>query len=140
MKHLHRYNESIDELQQWINQVLENCRDILLEMDDLGFKTNVKRSLYMKENNSVIVDCRVGSNRFIGVDYKRGWRKELIMTFDRLNDYMTSEGFEETERTTRVDNLEFSDGLYWLKISFKKSDLDSDYIGHLRYLKKYNIE
>ena len=140
MKYIKSFNESIDELQQWINSVMENCRDILLEMDDLGFKTNVNRSLFMKEKNSVIVDCKIGHKMFIGVNYKRGWREELIITFDRLNDYMTSEGFEGTERTTSVNNLEFSDGLYWLKISFKKSDLDSDYIGHLRYLKKYNIE
>jgi hypothetical protein len=29
------YNESIDELQQWINAVLENCKDIMLDMQNL---------------------------------------------------------------------------------------------------------
>lgn len=140
MKHLIRYNESIDELQQWINGVLENCKDIMLEMQDLGFRIEVKRSLYMKEMNSVMVDCLMGSDKLIGVNYKRGWKNELNETYDRLNSYMASEGFEELERLTNLKDFPYSDGAYWAKISFKRSNLDSDFIGHLRYLKRYNIE
>jgi hypothetical protein len=140
MKHLYTYNESIDELQQWINAVLENCKDIMLDMQDLGFKIEVKRSLYMQERNSVIVECRMGSDRLVGVNYKRGWGKELIETYERLNSYMSTEGFEELKRLTRINEFKFGNGLYWAEILFRRSNLDSDFIGHLRYLKRYNIE
>lgn len=42
MSYLKKF-ESIDSLQTWINQVLENCRDILLEMDDLGHLRYLKK-------------------------------------------------------------------------------------------------
>jgi len=135
MKHIKSY-ESIDSLQTWINEVMDTCKDIMLELEDAGMKTDVKRSLYMKENNSVLVDCTMSHispfkwNRFGFID-----------VYDRLADYMKSEGFEEIERLTGdVGKFPFTDGVYQAKISFKKSGLDSDYIGNLRYLKKYNIE
>lgn len=117
MKHLHRYNESIDELQQWINAVMENCRDIMLDMQDLGFRIDVRRSLYMQERDSVIVECRMGSNRISGVIYERGWCKELNETYERLNSYMITEGFEELERLTNLKEFPYSDGAYWAEIS-----------------------
>ena len=135
MKHIKSY-ESIDSLQTWINEVMDTCKDIMLELEDSGMKTDVKRSLYMKESNSVLVDCMMS--------YKspfRWGRFGVIDIYDRLSDYMKSEGFEEIERLTGdVGRFPFTDGGYQAKISFKKSGLDSDYIGNLRYLKKYNME
>ncbi len=46
MKYLKRYNEGVDELD--INDIKQNCEDILLELDDIGFKTRVE--LYRGRN------------------------------------------------------------------------------------------
>ena len=135
MKYLKTY-ESIDSLQTWINEVMDNCKDIMLELEDAGMKTDVKRSLYMKESNSVLVDCTMSHPS----PFK--WsRFSVVDVYDSLAYYMKSEGFEEIERRLgNVGNFPFSGGEYQGKISFKKSGLDSDYIGNLRYLKKYNME
>ncbi len=135
MKHIKSY-ESIDSLQTWINEVMDTCKDIMLELEDAGMKTDVKRSLYMKENNSVLVDCTMSH-----ISPFKWNRFGLIDVYERLSDYMKSEGFEEIERRLgNIGNFPVIDGKYQGKISFKKSGLDSDYIGNLRYLKKYNIE
>lgn len=134
MKKLKKY-ESIDSLQTWINEIIDNCKDIMVELEDAGMETNVKRSLYMKENNSVLVDCTMSHQ------FPTKWvRFGVLSVYDRLSDYMKSEGFEEVERRTGlISKFPFINGKYQGKISFKKSGLDSDYIGNLRYLKKYNI-
>jgi hypothetical protein len=135
MKYLKTY-ESINSLQNWINEVMANCKDIMIELEDAYMKTDVKRSLYMEERNSVLVDCMMS--------YKsphRWGRFGVIGVYDRLADYMKSEGFEEIERLTGdVSKFPFTADGYQAKISFKKSGLDSDYVGSLRYLKKYNME
>ena len=137
MRYLKTYesHESIDSIKNWINEVMANCKDIMIELEDLGMKTNVKRSLYMEERNSVLVDCMMSHTS------PYGWGKfGLIDIYDRLSDYMKSEGFEEIERLLgNVNEFPFTDGGYQGKISFKKSGLDSDYIGHLRYLKNYKL-
>ena len=137
MRYLKTYesHESIDSIKNWINEVMANCKDIMIELEDAGMKTNVKRSLYMEERNSVLVDCMMS--------YKSpyNWRKfGLVDIYDRLSDYMKSEGFEEIQRLLGdVGQFPFTDDGYEGRISFKKSGLDSDYIGHLRYLKKYKL-
>lgn len=121
MRYLRTF-ESIEETKDWISKVMDTCKDIMLELEDAGIKTEVKRSL---KDKSVLIECLITSNI--------RWRKTgLLDVNNRLTDYMTSEGFE------LVDNNWFSSGNQF-KMSFKKSDIDSDYIGHLRYLKKYNL-
>ena len=129
-------SESIDELQMWIKEVTSTCRDIMLELQDVGMETDVRRSLYMKEKNSVLVDCTMSHQSPF-----RWSRFGIMEVYERLADYMRSEGFEEiSRRTGSAGSFPFVDGKYQGGISFKKSGLDSDYIGNLRYLKKYNLE
>jgi hypothetical protein len=127
---------TIHSIQTWISEVMNTCDDIMLELKDVGMKTDVKRSLYMEERNSVLVECTMSYES----PYK--WsRFGIISVYDRLSDYMESEGFEEIDRRIgSVTLFPFTDGGYQAKISFKKSGLDSDYIGNLRYLKKYNMD
>ena len=118
MKYLKQF-ESVEETKDWISKVMDTCKDIMLELEDAGIKTEVKRSL---KDKSVLIECLITSNS--------RWNRPVFLDVNnRLIDYMTSEGFEL---------VDFSFGNQF-KISFKKSDIDSDYIGHLRYLKKYNL-
>ena len=133
MKNLKTY-ESVNALQNWINEVMNNCKDIMSDLKDHGMTINTKRSLYMEENNYVLVDCTM--SYYSPLRWGRFGVKEV---YDRLSYYMESEGFEEIERRTgNVGSFPFINGEYQGKISFKKSGLDSDYIFHLKYLKKYN--
>ena len=135
MKYLKTY-ESVDLIQTWINEIINNCKDIMIDLKDEGMTTDVKRSLYIKETNCVLVDCTMSHHSSF-----RWGRFGISKIYDRLSNYMKSEGFEEIERRTGdVGKFPFINGEYQGKISFKKSEIDSDYIGSLRYLKKYNIE
>lgn len=133
------------QLNDWINDVIANCKSIMIELQDMGMIIEVKRSLYITGSfgsilnnfgNSVLVDCTMS----YPTAYK--WSKfGLKDIYDRLNEYMKTEGFEEIERSTGdVSRFPFLNGMYQAKISFKKDNLDSDYIGSLRFLKRYNIE
>lgn len=114
---------------KWIKEVIDNCYDIMIELQDVGMSVKVKRSLFMEDTNSVEVRCTMIS------DFKlyRLKKNEIKEVLDRLNRYMISEGFEEIERSKSISPLGE------ISISFKKSNLNNDYIGHLRYLKKYNL-
>jgi hypothetical protein len=122
VKYLKAY-ESVEVTKNWISEVMNTCKDIMLELEDAGMKTEVKRSL---SDKSVLIECIVTLNnkvREVG----------LVEIKNRLIDYMTSEGFES------VNDRWYSSGGKFV-ISFNKSDIDNDYIGHLRYLKKYNLK
>lgn len=145
-KVVNRYNESIDiiysdVIQNWISEVMSNCKYILLELEDQGMQTDVKRSLHprhypMREKNTVLIECMMSYES--PVRWARFGVKDV---YDRLADYMKSEGFEERERRIgSVGDFPVVNGKYQGMISFIKSGLDSDYIGNLRYLKKYNKE
>ena len=129
MKYLKAY-ESVEMTKNWISEVMSTCKDIMLELEDAGIKTEVKKSL--QTYKSVLIECIMFINnsediiKFRKVMYDSELKSRLI-------DYMQSEGFELVNYSPYIDNGQF-------KMSFKKSDIDNDYIGHLRYLKKYNIK
>jgi hypothetical protein len=130
-----RTHESIESVKDWVDEVMTNCKDIMLELQDAGMEINVKRSLYAGDR-VLVVDCVMSHPSAF-----RWSRYGVIDVYNRLADYMKSEGFEElSRRIGNVDNFPKVNGKYQGEISFKKSDMDSDYIGHLRYLKKYNQE
>jgi hypothetical protein len=106
----------------------------MIDLNDAGMTTNVKRSLYMVETDCVLIDCTMSYHSPF-----RWGRFGVKNVYDRLSSYMKSEGFEEVERRTGdVSKFPFISGEYQGKISFKKSGLDPDYIFFLKYLKKYN--
>ncbi len=132
MKHIKTYKifESVEETNNWISEVMNTCKDSMIELEDVDIKTEVKRT--SQSDKSIIIECIMNLNNsediikfrkvMIGSEIKNG-----------LIDYMKSEGFELIDYSPYVRDGQF-------KMSFKKSDIDSDYIAHLRYLKKYNIE
>ena len=129
MRYLKHF-ESIEDTKNWISEVINTCKDIMVELEDAGIKTEVKRSLQLTK--SVLIECIMFINnsediiKFRKVMYDSELKSRLI-------DYMESEGFELTNYEPYINDGKF-------KMSFKKSDIDNDYIGHLRYLKKYNIK
>jgi hypothetical protein len=122
VKYLKAY-ESVEVTKNWISEVMNTCKDIMLELEDAGMETEVKRSL---SDKSVLIECIVTLNNKIR-------EVGLVEIKNRLIDYMISEGFESVN-----DKWHSSGGKF--VISFNKSDIDNDYIGHLRYLKKYNLK
>jgi hypothetical protein len=132
MNHIKTYQlfESVEETKNWISEVMSICKDIMVELEDVDIKTDVKRSL--QSYKSILIECTMflsnseSISRFRNVMFDSEIKSRLI-------DYMQSEGFELVNYSPYIENGQF-------KMSFKKSDIDSDYIGHLRYLKKYNIE
>jgi len=129
MKYIKKFNisinESVEATKKWISDIIINCEDIMVELEDNSFETEVKKSLDSDE--SILVECiiRVTNGNVLK------FRKDIIEVKDRLIDYMKSEGFELTDYKPFVKDGKF-------KIMFKKYDIDKDYIGHLRYLKRYN--
>ena len=143
MKHIKSYGkftdvhyklfESVEMTKNWISEVMNTCKDIMLDLEDVGMKTEVKRSL---SDKSVLIECIIILNNF--ASNGEGIIKFRKVMYDsevkmRLIDYMKSEGFELVDYSPYVRDGQF-------KMSFNKSDIDNDYIGHLRYLKKYNLK
>jgi hypothetical protein len=123
MKYLKPYKifESLknkeDNLRFWINDVMKNCKDLMIDLEDKGMETKVKRSLYMIEENSVLVEC-VMTHSIVPI---KKWRSFGInKIFNDLEYYMESEGFEELDRQTLP---QFNGGLWMSKITFKKEKL-----------------
>ena len=44
MKYLKAY-ESVEMTKNWISEVMSTCKDIMVELEDAGMETEVKRSL-----------------------------------------------------------------------------------------------
>ena len=134
MKHLKKFNESVEETKNWISEVMMNCKDIMLELEDVGIKTDVTRRLRRAtpyDQVSVLIECIIYIKDSISLIKSR--KSGLLEVKNRLIDYMESEGFKLINNKPYVTDGQFV-------ISFNKSDIDNDYIAHLRYLKKYNIE
>jgi hypothetical protein len=130
MNHLKKF-ESVEDTKNWISEVMNTCKDIMIELEDAaGIKTEVKKSL--QTDKSVLIECIVilGNAENVGPFRKVMFDSGVKV---RLINYMESEGFELINYLPYIANGQF-------KMSFKKSDIDNDYIGHLRYLKKYNIK
>lgn len=125
MKHLKRYNESYlgDFLQKWINEVINTCNEILFELSDLGMKTFVRKSPFMEGKDSVIVNCEIGHQRA-----SRWGKFGVVGVYNRLADYMESEGFKEVSRSTGdVREFPYNSNGYVATISFKKTKLSDSY-------------
>jgi hypothetical protein len=65
MKYLKAY-ESIEATKNWISEVMNTCKDIMVELEDAGMKTEVKRSL---KDKSVLIECLITSNSRSGSFY-----------------------------------------------------------------------
>jgi hypothetical protein len=80
MKYLKRFNEST-ETKSFDQSVIDECKDILLELEDVGFKTNI--SSYFSSGVS------------IGKDHNKNW---ISFFFSRKSDFDYSDIEDVVER------------------------------------------
>jgi hypothetical protein len=142
-------NESVSDTMDEINSTVENCKDILMEVQDLFGRVIVSKKFIEGSRSrqpGFIYGPRVniccfyqipggisGKNKFIT-------NKDLISeVHERLNDYMKSEGFTPTNIDNDVKNyFTWREGNFTYFIDFYK-DLEPEFAGHIRYLRKYNL-
>ena len=57
MKHIKTYKlfESVEETKNWISEVMRTCKDIMIELEDVDIKTDVKRSLQSYINFNILI-------------------------------------------------------------------------------------
>ena len=122
MKYL-KYLESINDTKLEISNIMNDCKDIMIELEDSGAETEVKKELF---KDKLKVTCYISYNRRIFFKIKQ----EILETIERLNNFMKIKGFD-------IQN--YYKEITYIEISFLK-EMDNDYIGHLRYLKRYNIK
>lgn len=118
-----KYLESINDIKLEVSNIIMDCKDIMLELEDSGAETEVKKELF---KDKLKVTCYISYNRRIFFKIKQ----EILETIERLKNFMKIKGF---------DIQDYYKEITYIEISFLK-EMDNDYIGHLRYLKKYNIK
>ena len=134
MKHLKRFNESVHDTKEEIEEIVSTCKDILLEAQDIFGNSEVNKEY---KDNEVVITCL-----YKMLDIKRRI-EEFKPTVDavhvRLIEYMTSNGFSFTNRgESSIKYIDIISYDITYNISFSK-ELDKDFIDHLRYLKRYNL-
>ena len=145
MRHLKTYKifESVHDTKEEIEEVVSTCKDILLEANDTFFGNSLVDKVY--KDNEVVITCfyTVPSNiKAMLEEYK----STMIDIHERLIEYMTSQGFTIKHRKRCYNNRDDRYTAYFdmlvgsitYNIAFSK-ELDKEFIGHLRYLKKYNL-
>lgn len=118
-----KYLESINDIKLEVSNIIMDCKDIMLELEDSGAETEVKKELF---KDKLKITCYISYNRRIFFKIKQ----EILETIERLKNFMKIKGF---------DIQDYYKEITYIEISFLK-EMDNDYIGHLRYLKKYNIK
>ena len=153
MEYITEYSKfnSINEEKEWVQSVINNCEDILLEIGDMGLKYKVDK-VFLEENsgrndryytlNELNIECKIIKS--LAHRYFFNSVKSDIDNYNdvviRLVEYMKMEGF-----TMLVDtDLKLMDPSTFVNtvtnlITFTKK-MSRDYIGHLRYLKRYKIK
>ena len=145
MKYLKIY-ESVHDTKDWIEEVVSNCKDIMLEISDIFDNREVTKkydswSNIKGELNMVTVECKFvvgqGINKSIRekINNNMGIVKEV---HENLIRYMSEEGFKINQHGSLSTHFNLINGNLTYTVSFSK-ELDKDFIGHLRYLKKYNL-
>jgi 4a-hydroxytetrahydrobiopterin dehydratase len=140
MKHINTYQlfESVHDTKEQIEEIVSTCKDILLEANStFSSNSNVEKSY---KDDKVIITCFYTA-QFINIKAKsEEYKSTMYDIHERLIDYMTAHGFTYNNRGDRYTAyFDMMLGNITYNISFSKQ-LDREFIGHLRYLKKYNIK
>jgi hypothetical protein len=133
MKYLKIY-ESIHDTKDEVKEVVSTCKDILLEASDAFGDSDAS---YRWSDDKVFIDCFY---TILFVSLKSDEAKNIMSdVHERLLDYMTSVGYTVEYRGEGYTNyVDMILNKITYRITFKK-ELDKEFIGHLRYLKKYNL-
>ena len=138
MKHIKTYQlfESVHDTKEEIEEIISTCKDILLEANDtFSSNSNVEKS-YKDDKLTITCAYTVPFNTKVKVEEYKSSMNDI---HGRLIEYMTSQGFTYNNRGDESTNyFDIVLGSITYNISFSK-ELDKEFIGHLRYLKKYNI-
>lgn len=127
MKYL-KYLESIFDTKLEISNIINDCRDIMLELKDMGVEIEVKKDLI--NDSDLIIACYINvCNRTLYFKI----REEISETLERLEKFMELKKF-------KLYDIYKEGRIGYFVLVFKKDNIDKDYIGHLRYLKRYNIK
>lgn len=135
MKYLKLFKESVNDTKEQIEEIVSTCKDIMLEAQHTFGNSDVEKSY---KDDKVIINC------FYKMPFDmKGKLEEYKSAMDdihsRLIEYMISQGFTYINRGDRYTAyFDMRLGNITYNISFSK-ELDKEFIGHLRYLKKYNL-
>lgn len=139
MKHIKTYQlfESVQDTKEQIEEIISTCKDILLEANSTFSSNSNVEKLY--KDDKITITCFYTA-QFINIKAKsEEYKSTMYDIHERLIEYMTAHGFTYNNRGDRyTDYFDMMLGNITYNISFSKQ-LDREFIGHLRYLKKYNI-
>lgn len=121
-----KYLEGINDTKLEISNIMLDCEDIMLELKDMGAQILVEKTY---KDYDLIITCCISCNKKLYVKIK----DDIYESLERLTHYMDSKGFQKND--SYIDRQ-----VGYFQISFIKINMDKDYIGHLRYLKRYNIK
>ena len=128
--------ESVHDTKEEIEEIVSTCKDILLEANDaFSSNSNVEKS-YKDDKLTITCAYIVPFNTKVKVEEYKSTMNDIHA---RLIEYMTSQGFTYNNRGDESTSyFDIVLGSITYNISFSK-ELDKEFIGHLRYLKKYNL-
>ena len=137
MKHIKTYLlfESIHDTKEQIEEIISTCKDIMLEAQHTFGNSDVEKSY---KDDKITITCVYK----MPLDLKgrlEEYKSTMNDIHERLIEYMASQGFtyiNRGDRSTAYFDMMLGNITY--NISFSK-ELDKEFIGHLRYLKKYNL-
>lgn len=96
-----------------IEEICDVCIDIMQELQDAGFRISTSVS---RQDDSL--KLRLTCNIAKSVAFRWG-RYYVVDVYDRLNDYLSTEGFIEVDRSLgNVSNFPVVDGMYQASIIF----------------------
>lgn len=130
MKHLRGFRDR----EEWIESVIGTCKDIMLDLSDNGIQTHIFKDLYSSEKQ-LVIHCISFFKR--GREINEDLYNEV---YDRLDDYMQSEGLITIRRDVEIADFKKVPGTGNLRASsiFIEKKLGGDYKGLLDYLRKYD--
>ncbi len=117
MKYLDTYRlfegQELDSNIENIEEICDVCIDIMQELEDSGFRigTSVSRQ---DDSLKLRLTCNIAKPTAFR------WGKHYVIdVYDRLNDYLSTEGFIEFDRSLgSVANFPVVDGMYQASIIF----------------------
>lgn len=138
MRYLSTYKlfESVHDTKQEIEDAISTCKDILLDANDTFSGNSLVDKVY--KDNEVVITCFYTVP--INIKPKVEEYKSIMSDIhERLIEYMTNQGFTYNNRGDKYTAyFDMILGNITYNIAFSK-ELDKEFIGHLRYLKKYNL-
>lgn len=81
MKYLKTY-ESVHDTKDWIEEVISNCKDIMLEISDIFYNSEVTKKyvsderVYLPQScrNTIVIDCK-----FVAGPFNKSTKKRLLI-------------------------------------------------------------